>query len=358
MSIEDPNPILDLVALMIQQRAEEAFQLMMRRIAEGEPPRTVIDEITASFEAAYYIELSKAFSQMLIQNFSVDDVRSLQIGRIELSKHLYKFQRMVNANVLRIITDHIKGFTQARDLAMQIYDGYASGVDLLNVKAHLPKYLREALMDPAISQGFAQIVGRIKATNLKTPALKAAYLQAIDALENGVGRARLEKLTRIAWYQRNRYFSNRIAQTELSRAFNNKIAQDLLDDNQLDWVQIRMSVTHPRTDICDYHSKLNMYGQGEGVYPKRKAPKPPFHPHCRCKIIPRYDIDAEASTKPDLTAPWSLMKDFSEYDQRLIAGSASRLERFKNGETMDSIYSTDTNEMYRTEYLDGTTINK
>ena len=53
---------------------------------------------------------------------------------------------------------------------------------------------------------------------------KAAYLQALDALEAGAGANRLKRLMRTAWYERNRYFANRIAQTELHRAYANQVA--------------------------------------------------------------------------------------------------------------------------------------
>jgi hypothetical protein len=77
-----------------------------------------------------------------------------------------------------------------------------------------------------------------------------------------------------------RYFANRIAQTELHRAFTTKQAADLMEDEEVEWVQWRLSVTHPRPDICDLHAHVDRYGLGPGVYPKPLAPLPPAHPHC------------------------------------------------------------------------------
>ena len=44
---------------------------------------------------------------------------------------------------------------------------------------------------------------------------------------------------------------------------------------RIQYVQIRLSSKHPKTDICDYHAKVDLYGLGPGVYPKAEAPKPP-----------------------------------------------------------------------------------
>jgi hypothetical protein len=81
-----------------------------------------------------------------------------------------------------------------------------------------------------------------------------------------------------------RYHVNRIAQTELDRARMDKQAEEIMADDTIHAVNVVMSSTHPRTDICNLWSKQDKYGLGPGIYPKESAPKPPFHPHCRCVL--------------------------------------------------------------------------
>lgn len=344
---EQEQAQLDALAIAIRQRAEQAFEAMLQRLREGESPRDAIKAVSETFAGEYFSELSTAFSAVLQENVGLATIKAWPVGEVDLSERLYTHLDEVNAVTRGLIADHVKGFVQARTLAMQIYEGYEFKTDPLQVKAKLPKYLREALDDPAVSQGFAQIVGRIRASALKTPALKAAYLQAIDDLEAGVGEGRLRRVTRVAWYERNRYFANRIAQTELHRAYSNQVSSELMSDDEAVWVKVQMSRTHPRVDICDYHSGLNAWGQGPGFYPKAKAPRPPFHPFCRCTVRPAYELDAEAEQVERQDAPQAFMQGRSDYDQRLIAGSRDRLQRFRDGESLEAIYNGATKSTYR-----------
>jgi hypothetical protein len=63
-------------------------------------------------------------------------------------------------------------------------------------------------------------------------------------------------------------------------------ARELMSQDRIEYVQIRLSSKHPKTDICDYHAEVDLYGLGPGVYPKADGPQPPFHPHCYCLVAP------------------------------------------------------------------------
>lgn len=346
MSPEQEQEQLDELARVIKQRTEAAFEELMTRLQAGEDPRAAMEAVTSQFHGQYYDELSAAFSTVLDRAIGSADIRSLPVSDVALSERLYRHTAEVNTVTRQIIKDHVKGFTQARELAMQIYEGYGFKDDPLKVQVNLPKYLREALQDPAISQGFAQIAGRIRADNLKTPALKAAYLQAIDALEAGAGGNRLKKLMQTAWFERNRYFANRIAQTELHRAYSNQAAQEIMADEATVWVKYQMSKTHPKVDICDRHAGMNGWGKGPGIYPKAQAPKPPAHPFCRCTVRPAYEVEGEPG-KPVKDAEQRFMNRLSDYDQRLIAGSRDRLQQFRDGKPLEAIYNEGKNPIYR-----------
>lgn len=347
MTPEQEQALLDRTAARIASMADEAFQAMLQRIRAGEAPRDAINAVTATFAGEYFAELSAAFSSLLAKSIGVQDIKQWPVDRVALSERLYAHIHEVNATTTRLIDEHRQAFVQARELAMQLYEGYEFKTDPLKVRVKLPKYLRAALRDPAISQGLSQVMARIQASQLKTPALRAAYLQAIDAVEANAGDQRLRKLARIAWYERNRYFANRIAQTELHRSYEDQKAIEMMDDAELVWVQIKMSATHPKTDVCDYHARMDRYGQGPGVYPKEVAPKPPFHPHCRCRSVPRYDIDPDAPQTYRRGAHIAFMESLSNYDQRLVAGSHDRLKRFKDGESIETLHDKATRKEYR-----------
>ena len=85
-----------------------------------------------------------------------------------------------------------------------------------------------------------------------------------------------------------------------------------------------MSKTHPRTDICDYFSSVDLYGLGKGVYPKDKAPLPPFHPFCRCRIIQKFSIEAK-NAKLNLKADSEYLNSLKPFQKAQILGSKKRV---------------------------------
>ena len=346
MTSEELNAMQDELARTIRQQAEAALEQALQLMSEGVAPRDALAQVTQTFTGQYYEALSDAFTMVLGDYVGIADIKALNISGIDLSDALYTHIQRTNLTAQQVINDHMKGFVQARKLAMDLYEGYGFKDDPLKVKAKLPKYLRQALKDPAIDDGYRRLLAQIRTNQIKTPALKAGYQQLLDELENGVGRARLKNLLKTAWFERNRYFANRIAQTETSRAYMNGVAQELMADDQVVWVQYEMSRTHPRVDICDRHARLNAYGQGPGIYPKAQAPKPPAHPFCRCKITPRYDVEEEPG-KPIKNAERSFMAGLDSRDQRLIAGSRAKLEAFNEGKTLESIYNGSAKPMYR-----------
>lgn len=347
MTHDEEQTRLDGISAEVRQLAEAAYQDLLQRLRDGESPRAAIQAVTATFSGAYYHALSGAFSAVLGREIGVAAIKAWPIADVALSERLYAHSSEVSAVTRRLIAEHAEGFVQARELALRLYEGYQFKVDPLTVKAALPKYLRQAMKDPGVNQSLTRVFSRIRADALKTPALKAAYLQAIDAAEAGAGAERLRKLLRTAWYERNRYFANRIAQTELHRAYSDQVAQDLMADEGIHWVQVVMSRSHPKVDICDYHARLNAYGQGPGVYPKPKAPKPTFHPFCRCVLVPRPDLDGDPDATPIPGADRAFMASLTKDDQRLVAGSRDRLNQFLSGKRLEAIHDAGVRQEYR-----------
>jgi hypothetical protein len=210
--------------------------------------------------------------------------------------------------------------------------------------------MREALLDdPAITNGFKRAYARLQVSELRTPALRAAYRQAIDgieALESGAGEKHLTKKLKVAFYERNRYFATRIAETELHRNFAIQQAKELLADDAVKYVQWRLSPAHPVEDICDYFAGVDRYGLGPGVYPKEAAPVAPAHPYCKCVLSPRLDLNDREINPPD-DAERRFFRQFSDDEQRKIAGSLEKLDRIRNGDNAWDVHNERIDPMYR-----------
>lgn len=320
------DPIADATAAKIERDSLAALDAVLASIAAGVRQRTAIDDALDAFAGQYQRTIAEALGQVLEKTVRIKTVRSLMISDVTLSEALYLNARTVAAAAMATINEHIRATRDARALALELYEGYGfRKKEVLDVGADLPRMLDA---DPTYRAEFERITKRVD--RYKTPALRSAYLQALDALDNGAGQAVLEKAMRVALHERNRYFANRIAQTELHRAFSRRRSAELMDDSALEVVQIRMSASHPIVDVCDLHSRANLWGLGAGLYPKASAPRTPYHPFCRCRMIRRYDLRADgAKYDPSASRAWLLEQE--EANAARIVGSRAMLERVRAG---------------------------
>lgn len=310
---------------------------------------------------------------ILASSIGKAELQNLTVSGLKLSDRLFQHSRDVSATALTIINDHAKGFHDAKKLALQLYEGYHFRFkEPLKVRAPLPKYLRAVFGDDdafralwnheytgsklrgladafPVGPELAQLYARINASRLKTPALRAAYIQALDAVEKGAGAQRLESLLKTAYYERNRYFANRIAQTELHRAYTDQKAVEIMADDGFDYIQVRLSGSHAITDICDYHTSLDAYGLGPGIYPKAQAPKPPFHPFCRCLTRPLTHVDGTPRYRPK--AGLNYLNSLTANEARQVMGSAEKLLQMKAGKTIDEVVNAGIDPLYHLRRL-------
>ena len=336
---------LDLVAAEVRRLAEEAFQEVVRRIRDGQDARDAISAVQAGFNGQYVEMLRQSFSELLQTAVSSGQVREMPIGEVSLSRRLYANAREVSSAAREIIRQHTQAMADARKLALELYEGYGfkEGGDPLQVKAKLPKYLREAVRDAEFGPTYETLLRRIQTTQIKTEALKVSYLQVLDAAVEGAGSRRLERALRVAHYERNRYFANRIAQTELHRADTDRRGAEIMADDELEVVQIVLSSTHPRADICDLHAGVDKFGLGPGCYPKARAPKPPFHPFCRCLLRKRYDLTARLARERDAAErQWLEQRD----DAHRIVGSRQKAADVLGGSPLVEVINEGRDPLY------------
>ncbi len=352
MTPNQEQKLLDRKASTIQKQAQSALDQVMARIRKGDAPRDALSQVTKTFKGAYVKELSQALSEILQASVGEKSVLGMVVGNVSLSARMYRETQTINSTVLHLINSHSRGFDQARGLTLKIFEGYGfKSQEVLNLhpgNKALPKYLRdELLVDPGLKGELALHFARAQALRLKTPALRASYLEYMDAIEDGAGLDLLEKKLRTAYYERMRYFANRIAQTELHRAYADMQAREVMADEDVQFVQYRMSRTHPKTDICDLFAKRDLYGLGPGVYPKSQCPKAPQHPYCRCVCAPRLDIPVDAKARLHPGASQDYLRSLDEREAARVMGSKARLQAVLQGKDPLAVWNTNTDPMYR-----------
>ena len=312
------DDLLDANAKKIQSGIKKEFDTLVEKLQkEGMSYNDAKVEAKKRLKAVYRHTLDTiavGMKKALKEDITPRYVEEMEVEGVKLSKRLYSNLRDVEAMTLKTIKQAIKDKKSVKEAARLLYDGYNFKDDPLKVKKALPKYLMEDINKMSDA--------RIR--KIKTPSLKAAYYEALKAKSD----EELYKKLKNAFYERNRYYANRIAQTEIFKAYSKKEAQRFMDDDSLEVVKVRLSRTHPVTDICDYHTGVDKFGLGKGVYPKEKAPLPPFHPFCRCKMLPSY-VHKAKNAKERKEADREFMSGLSEHQKARVLGSKLKVQRFE-----------------------------
>lgn len=273
--------------VLVATLARAQFARLMRAIQAGDDAAKALADSLAGFTGGFADSLAEAFSELLQRSVFVKQVLALPVGGLTLSQHLYQHRRRTQAEALDVIRRHARGVIEARRLALELYDGYTPQDGIKrplegSARASLPRFLRELTEDATVRRDLDQVLerGQAQAARVKSAALRAAYVEALAAWEKGAAPEALQRRIDVAVREKNRYFANRIAQTELARAHQAQAAAEFMADPQVEILQVVMNPQHPKTDICDLHARANLFGLGPGLYPKARAPRPPFHPHC------------------------------------------------------------------------------
>ena len=259
--------------------------------------------------------------------FSEND---LVISELHLSHLLYKNSKNISKEILGILNKDLKAKKTLNEIAKNLYEGYNfRDKEILKATKVLPKYLKEA-----IKQKDKTILKEVN--KLKTKPLRVAYKQIFNKLDN-LSKQALNKLITTAYYEKMRYYSNRIADTETHRALMSKRAYEILNDNEVEFVKFTMSSRHPKVDICDFYANLDV-GYGKGIIPKNEMRTTPLHPHCHCVYEPYYR-EVKGKKKSFKKAVNETMNKFSKYEQKEILSTYEMLDKFKAGEDIEKIFN-------------------
>ena len=325
----DFKALLDLLDKQIEKSAKKLNTKLLELLENNGDLNTAF----ASFTNDFWADFLKAYNKANNSELNLDELMNLRADKITLSKALYTELREVKNSVQGVIKRAFKEQKSANELAKMLYEGYDFKADPLKVKEKYPKYLWEKSANT-------------KVKNIKTPALRAAYSKLLKDESKLVTNQALK----IAGYEKARYYAKRIALNETARAYNDARAFEYANSKDIQVVKIQMSKTHPRTDICDYYASVDKYGLGAGVYPKHKAPVPPFHPFCRCQMIPKY---AHEYPKPKLNAnaDKEYLEGLKEWQRARILGSKAKAnEALKTGD-INSVFNAMKPERYKVKSI-------
>ena len=326
----DFKALLDLLDKQIEKSAKKLNAKLLELLENNGDLNTAF----ASFSDEFWADFLKAYNKANGAQLSLDELMSLRADKISLSDALYTGLKQSKNSVKSVIKTAIKEQKSANELAKMLFEGYDFKADPLKVKTKYPKYLWEKS-------------AKTKVKNIKTPALRAAYSKLLKDESKLVA----DRALKIAGYEKARYYAKRIALNETARAYNDARAFEYSSSKDIQVVKIQMSKTHPRTDICDYYASVDKYGLGAGVYPKDKAPVPPFHPFCRCQMIPRYSHEY-AKPKLNANADKEYLEGLKEWQRARILGSKDKAnEALKTGD-INSVFNAMKPERYKVKSID------
>lgn len=338
-----------------------AYNEALRLMRGGMAPRDAIAQVMDKFQGEAGQLMASALSAVLQRSVGAAEALDIRVGDVSLSRRLYAESEAVSGIVQGIVQRHVRGAQDARALALQLFEGYdfrepgAEPIQVTSSNAQLPKYMRELLSDDKVQRQMARGFARMQIDNLRTGALRAAYSELLDTLEDiekgDLGYEALDKRLRVAFFERLRFFATRIARTETHRAYSEREARILMDDAEIEYVQIRRSRTSTQPCICDLVTKRDRYGLGPGVYPKARAPNPPLHPYCKCIQSPRLDLSGRQAEPEDPDADRYFLDRLSEPVAARVIGSRAKLARVQNGEQAISVYNEGVNPTYRVKSL-------
>ena len=345
----------------LDDELRDAYARLVDLIRGGTAPREAVAAVIGDFVGEMADTMATAFSAILAGSVGAESVMAMEVGAVSLSRRLYAEATAAGEQVAGVVSRHARGFADARALALQLFEGYGfrePGAEPLQFKRgndKLPKYLREVLLtDSDLAGQIERAFAKMQVADLKTPALRAAYaqvLEALDGIEAAGGQALLEKRMKVAFFERMRHFAARIAQTELHRAYAQRQAAELMDDTDVDFVQWRMNPSHPVEDICDYFARVDRHGLGPGVYPKRLAPVAPAHPFCKCVLSPRLDLTGrKARDVPG--ADGAFFRSMPLRDASRIAGSGGKLKRVLAGADPLAVHNQGISPAYRVKTVE------
>lgn len=225
-----------------------------------------------------------------------------------LSEKLHGADKEMRDRIVQTIRAQLKLNRHAMTAARELYDGYNSGKAVTR-RQSIPKYLQKVIdfarRSDLIKEDEAYLlrmvrraqrqVDKLAADGAPNRALKSAYSELLTAVSERSEKA-MQRAVHTAIEEKSRYIAERIARTEAARAWADGFVERYGHDGSVVAYQWKLSSRHPKFDICNLYAEANLWGLGNGIYPKDETPKLPVHPHCLCHLAPVFS--SELDKKP------------------------------------------------------------
>ena len=287
--------ILDSVEAAIRARSRSLYRDLMQAMEAGRSPVVPVQSFVNDSEA----KIADALALATGSDWSGRRTRMLRVAVSDV--RLGGLMDSYGADAVRSASDAAALQAKANRwlvaTIIDIHDGRATTADLMS-GAKAAK-LRQYLFADAATARQARLLAeyaerRAPGTSASRipKAARAKFVSDVEATVTGpMAQRRISAEVKVIT-ERLRSSINRIAQTEGHRAI---IAMQTMeiDRSGVRWVQVVLSPTHPRPDICDLITGQDSWGKGSGVYRFDKLPAPPYHPHCRCSLVPRPDLTGD-----------------------------------------------------------------
>lgn len=262
-----------------RQAVEKAYKLhpVMKTMQDELAPLLVTEAMDGGAADVPKEELHKA----MLKGWAEDG--------LTLSQRTTKGRKAVVESVTKTIKKTMDECQSVYQLAKNIFDGYGKGGVI--PKQDIPEFM-DRLTALAVEGKYegntfkrAMRAAERNVNKLTTGGMKAAYRGVLAAVKAG-NEEKISKAITVAAEENTRYFAWRIARTEMAMAYADGVFYKWMKDPDCVAFKWKLSSRHPCDDICDLYAHADLWGMGEGIFPKDSVPKLPVHPNCMCRLVP------------------------------------------------------------------------
>jgi len=124
--------------------------------------------------------------------------------------------------------------------------------------------------------------------------------------------------------------ARRLFRTEINRAHGEAYRNSAFAHPDVAGTRFLLSPNHPKTDICDMHASVNLYGLGPGVYPKGKSPLP-AHPNTLSYEEAVFTDEITAADRAGKQTRFEWLQQQPPGAQSDILGGLKKAQAFRQG---------------------------
>lgn len=131
----------------------------------------------------------------------------------------------------------------------------------------------------------------------------------------------------------------RVMRTEINRAHGVAFQNSAFEDEFVVGTKFKLSPNHPRRDICDMHARANLFGLGNGVYPKGKSPWP-AHPNTLSyeQVVFADEVTDEDKSGQTTRIDW--LKSQDRNTQKAVLGHDKKVSALHQGHLTQGMIAT------------------